>query len=89
MQHIPFRAYFQEIEDFIELHKNEPDFSFNSTTEPTTGEDLVFTTHKITDTERTLYEPTIPQVLYWDYWSEDNPKYSLTYYLENNRLEVK
>jgi len=87
----PTRVYFQKIEDFIELRKDEPNFSFNSTTVPTAEKDLQFVLWKgIGDsTEWTPCYLTVPQVLYWDYWSEDNPKYSLTYYPDNNKLEVE
>jgi len=83
----PTRAYFQEIDDFIELHQGEQDFSFNSTVEPQT-EAFDVSSYKVIDGECMYFDFTIPQILYWSHWDEDNPKYILTYYSNNRKLGV-
>jgi len=83
----PTRTYFQEIDNFIELHQGEQDLSFNSTF----GHlplDLYPWKEVDADGKNIGLHFTIPQVLYWDYWSKDNPKYTLVYYPDNSKLEV-
>lgn len=83
----PVRGYFASIDNFIELHQGEQDFSFKSTMDEPTQKDLEFTLWKVQSKERVFYDFSVPQVLYWEYWNEDNPKYNLHY--NGNQLEVR
>ena len=89
----PVRLYFQEIDDFIESHRpeDEPDFSFRATINSSELEDrlkILLWKGLPSEPEYTPFNFTMPEILYWKYWSNDNPKYTLIYHSEDERLEV-
>jgi len=82
----PLRSYLSSIDNFIELHRDEQDFSFNAVIEDPAQKDLKFTLYKVKSREPVYCHFTVPQVLYWKYWSEDAPKYTLRYFPESKEL---
>ena len=89
----PIRLYFQEIDNFIESFRpeDEPDFSFSSTINSSDQEErmgiLLWKGNPYDETGVPHYL-TMPQVLYWRYWDNTNPKYTLIYHSEEDVLEV-
>lgn len=87
---IPIKSYFSQIEYFIGAHQYEKDFSLYATTNSPMQDNLEFDlSYRSLDSEiRERLYLTVPQVLYWDYWNQDSPKYSLFYNTDNDRLEL-
>ena len=94
------REYFHTIDEFVEEHKDEQDLSFNIVPTCEMQEDLEFAYWKSPEgmdnrpTVKTLsnydnYYSSVPQVLYAEYWDNENPKYVLEYDIEKNELEIK
>jgi len=85
----PLRAYLGSIDTFIEAHQGEQEFTFNAVYEDPRQKHLEFKLREVIDGKNTFPEFTVPQVLYWEYWDEENPKYILIYHPEDSRLEVE
>ena len=89
----PIRAYFEEIDEFISMRRpeDERDFSFNATINSSDQEDrLEVLLWKGLSWEEsfTPYYFTMTEILYWRYWDNENPKYTLIYHSEEKELEV-
>lgn len=86
----PANAYLHQVEEFVELHQAEEDFSFYATATSPTQETLEINMNlrHLGTLRRTACYFTVPQVLYLEYWNGNNPKYSLVYSPETGELEV-
>lgn len=77
----PTKAYLSEVNSFVELHQNEPDFSF-VTTAASYRLQKNMTLHLWRHDQLgqiTWHHHTVPQILHHEYWDEENPKYTLRY----------
>lgn len=94
------REYFHLIDDFIVEHKAENDLSFKILNSTEMQDNLELTYWKVPEnidnnfpTPETLSEyiqvdSSIPQILYYKYWDNENPKYLLSYHPNNSSLEI-
>lgn len=86
----PIKDYIVVIEDFVEEHKDEPDFSFISkVADQELEERMTLHLWKEWDPLKRVYEPhTLVQIQHYDYWDETDPKYVL-YYEDEKLAEVE
>ncbi len=97
----PIEQYFYAVDDFIEEHQNESDFSFNILATLKMQEQLEFFYWKVPEgmsnqptkanilEDYDTYFSSVTEVVYAEYWDNENPKYTLEYDIENSRLEVE
>lgn len=87
----PLRNYLVDVNTFVNNHKVEPEFTFQSTMQGDLEKNLDFKLWTLdwssNPPERINHPYSIPQVLYWQYWS-DNPKWILNYSPELNKLAI-
>lgn len=78
-QEQPVRTYIQQVGAFVKEHNNEPEFSFRVTANPIEP-DLHINLHTIDEQRRPKpYNFTALQIIYWEHWNEESPRYTLTY----------
>lgn len=71
---IPTKKYLSQVENFVDQHKYESDFSFKVEVDEQLNDNL-FLPFRWDNKDVTF---TVPQIIYYKYWSDD-PKYNLEY----------